>query len=172
MRIERLFAVLLIVAALLPEHLFAQGAAGKITGTATDAAGLAVPDVVVEVTSLETSETRRANTNASGVYVVSPLPVGTYRLQARKEGFKALSRSPIRIDIQSGITMDLPLEVGSVSESVTVEASAGAVETEKQAIGNSRYEVQLKNLPIIIREVQALVGQTAGVPYEIGRAHV
>ena len=139
--------------------------AGKITGTVTDATGAAVPDVTVEAKSVETGAPRAAVSNASGVYVIAPLPVGSYSLEARKEGFKAISRSGLRIDINSTLTLDLHLEVGNVSERVTVEAAAPTIETESQAIGNSRYQVQLRNLPIIVREVQALVGQTAGVPY-------
>ena len=61
--------------------------------------------------------------------------------------------------------LDLELGVGNVNERVSVTAEAPTINTENQAIGNSRYEVQLKNLPTNVREVQALVGQTAGVPF-------
>ena len=53
----------------------------------------------------------------------------------------------------------------ALTESVTVQGHAPAIETENAAVGNSRYETQLKQLPVIVREVQTLVGQTAGVPY-------
>jgi hypothetical protein len=131
----------------------------------TDATGAAVPQVTVTVTNLATGDRREAESNASGVYVLSPLPIGDYSLEARKEGFKAVSRSGIRLDVNSSPTVDLTLEVGNVTERITIEGAAPLVDTESQAIGNSRYEVQLKNLPIIVREIQALVGQTAGVPY-------
>ncbi|MGH8246329.1 MAG: carboxypeptidase-like regulatory domain-containing protein, partial [Gammaproteobacteria bacterium] len=93
------------------------------------------------------------------------LPVGDYSLEARKEGFKAAVQSGIRIDVNSSPVIDLRLDVGSVTERIDVTAAAPVIDTESQAIGNSRYETQLRNLPIIVREVQALVGQTAGVPY-------
>lgn len=137
---------------------------GRITGTVTDSTGLVVPEATVTVTNTDTAETRQAATNASGVYVLSPLPLGNYSLEIRKEGFKAVSRRNLRIDVNSSLTLDAVLEVGSVAESVTVQERPVAIETESAAIGNSRYEVQLKNLPVIVREIQTLVGQTAGVP--------
>jgi hypothetical protein len=142
-----------------------QQASGKITGVVTDATGGVVPAVTVTATNTETGDARRAETNVSGVYVVAPLPVGDYKVEARKEGFKGLAREGIRIDVNTALTLDLQLEVGSVNEQVSVSATAVSINTENQAIGNSRYEVQLKNLPTNVREVQALVGQTAGVPF-------
>jgi len=143
----------------------AQQASGKITGVVTDTSGAVVPGVTVVATNTDTGDVRQSETNASGVYVVSPLPVGNYKLEARKEGFKALSREGIRIDINGAPTLDMELGVGSMNERVSVTAEAPTISTENQAIGNSRYEVQLKNLPTNVREVQALVGQTAGVPF-------
>ncbi len=137
---------------------------GRITGTVTDSSGLAVPAGSITVTNANTAEVRRTTTNASGVYVLSPLPLGEYSLEARKDGFKTVARRNLRIDVNSTLTIDVGLEVGSVTESVTVEERSVAIETENAAIGNSRYEVQLKNLPVIVREIQTLVGQTAGVP--------
>jgi hypothetical protein len=145
--------------------LAAQQASGKITGVVTDASGAVIPGVIVVATNTETGDVRRAETNASGTYVVSPLPVGDYKLEARKEGFKALTRESVRIDVNAAPTLDLELGVGNVDERVNVTAEAPTISTENQAIGNSRYEVQLKNLPTNVREVQALVGQTAGVPF-------
>jgi hypothetical protein len=152
--------------ALLSLPIFAQTTGlGRITGTVSDATGLVVSAATVTASNADTGEVRQASTNASGVYVISPLPLGNYSLQVRREGFKTSTRSGLRIDVNSTLTVDVALEVGSVSESVTVEARAATIETENAAIGNSRYDVQLKNLPVIVRELQTLVGQTAGVPY-------
>jgi hypothetical protein len=145
--------------------LAGQQASGKITGVVTDASGAVIPGVTVTVTNTQTGDIRRTETNASGVYVVSPLPVGDYKLEARKEGFQSLARGGIRIDVNSAPTIDLELDIGNINERVSVTTEAPTISTENQAIGNSRYEVQLKNLPTNVREVQALVGQTAGVPF-------
>jgi hypothetical protein len=62
--------------------------AGKITGVITDSSGAAIPDVSVAATNAQTGETRRVTTNATGTYVLYPLPVGDYTLEAKKEASK------------------------------------------------------------------------------------
>ncbi len=154
-----------ILCLVFPVTLLAQTTGlGRITGTVTDPTGLPVSAAGITVTNIDTAEVRQTATNASGVYMLSPLPLGNYALEVRKDGFKAVSRRNLRIDVNSTLTIDVLLEVGSVSESVTVQERPVSIETESAAIGNSRYEVQLKNLPVIVREIQTLVGQTAGVP--------
>ncbi|MDP2996145.1 MAG: TonB-dependent receptor [Bryobacterales bacterium] len=153
------FAILGLAASLHAQQ------AGRITGTVTDPSGAAIGDAAVVATNVQTGESRRSTTNVTGTYVIAPLGVGDYSLEARKEGFKTASRSGLRIDVSASPVLDLQLEVGSLSDRIDVSAQAIALNTESQAIGNSRYEAQLRNLPIIVREVQALVGQTAGVPY-------
>src|SRR5581483_9396447 len=150
----------LLVFFIITMPLAAQQAGGKITGTITDVSGAVIPGVSVVATNTQTGDTHKTETNASGVYVVSPLPLGEYKIEARKEGFKSLSREGIRIDVNSAPTIDLQLGVGNLNESVSVTTEAPTIDTENQAIGNSRYEVQMKNLPTNVREVQALVGQT------------
>jgi hypothetical protein len=162
---KKLSAFCLGVVFLCAVRLDAQQASGKITGVVTDPTTAAVPGVTVSVTNVLTGETRQAESNESGTYVLTALPVGTYQMEARKDGFKTMSRGDIRIDVNSAPTIDLHLEVGALNERITVNAAPALIDTENPAIGNSRYEAQLKGLPIIVREVQALVGQTAGVPY-------
>ncbi|MEP7366424.1 MAG: TonB-dependent receptor, partial [Acidobacteriota bacterium] len=152
------------VALYLPMALPQSTGLGRISGTVTDSSGLAVADVNITITNTGTGDVRKTSANNSGVYVVSPLPLGNYSLEAHKDGFKSAVQRNLRIDVNSSLTVDLVLEVGSVSESVTVQDRPVAIETENATVGNSRYEVQLKNLPVIVREIQTLVGQTAGVP--------
>ncbi len=154
----------LFMASILTVPTLAQSI-GRIAGNVTDHTGSAVVNAEVEVLSLETGEVRNVRTNTSGTYAVSPLPVGAYRVQIRKEGFKAVTRNDVRVDVNSAATVDVQLEVGNMTESITVKKEAQTIETETAAVGNSRYETQLKQLPVIVREVQTLVGQTAGVPY-------
>jgi hypothetical protein len=145
--------------------LWAQQASGRITGAITDASGAVVPEVSVSAVNAQTGERRNATTNASGVYVLSQLLVGDYKIEAHKEGFKTVSREGIRIDVNGSPTLDLQLEVGNISDRVTVTAAPPTINTENPAVGSSRYQAQLENLPVTVREIQSLVGQTAGVPY-------
>ena len=154
----------LLCCALAGAVLQAQTGLGRIGGTVVDSSGLRMPGVVVSVQNTDTGEQRQTTSNEEGVYVLSPLQLGNYTLTARKDGFKAVSRSGIRVDANAAISMDVTLEPGAVAESVTVEARTVAIETDTAAVGNSRYEVQLKNLPVTVREIQTVIAQTAGVP--------
>ncbi len=118
---------------------------GRMTGVVTDPTGSPIPDVSIEATRAGTGDRRAVSTNDSGVYVLSPLAPGDYNLEVRREGFKADARTVSRIGVNAALTVDLRLEVGGLSERITVEATAAAIETESQAIGNSCYQVQLKN---------------------------
>ncbi len=160
--LKTLVAATLLVA--LTPAAFAQAGLGKITGTISDSSGLAVPEASVTARETRTGQIYQATTNSTGLYVISPLPLGDYALDIKKDGFKAVTRSHLTIDVNTGLTIDVALEPGSVSERVTVEAVGAVIQTENATIGNSRYEVQIKNLPVIVREIQTLVGQTAGVP--------
>jgi len=152
---------LLLTAALLA---FGQQG-GQITGVITDPAGAAIPNAQVEATNVNTGAVRVVETNASGTYVLSPLPVGEYTLRIEKSGFKTLTKPGIIININSALTLNLSMELGSAQQQVTVSGAAPIIDTETQELGNYRFEQQIQNLPIIVREVQTLVGQTAGVPY-------
>src|SRR5215831_5448210 len=83
----------------------AQQASGRITGVITDATGASIPDVTVTATHAQTGEIRRVSSNSGGVYVLYPLAVGDYTLEAKKEGFKAAVQSGIRIDVNSSPTI-------------------------------------------------------------------
>lgn len=159
-----MFKTLFVMAIWFASPLTAQSGLGRITGTITDSSGLSVPGASVTARENRTGQVFQAVTAESGVYTVTSLPLGVYTLELKKDGFKSVSRSGLTIDVNTTLTVDITLEPGSVTERITVEATAGIIQTENASIGNSRYEVQLKNLPVIVREIQTLVGQTAGVP--------
>lgn len=141
---------------------------GSMSGVISDPGGATVAGAVVKATNNGTDLVRTVTTGESGTYSLSPLPVGTYTLEITKQGFKAVRRQGVVIDINSAITLDFSLAVGSASEEVTVNDVPPTIDTENQEIGNLRLPEQIQNLPIIVREVQTLVGQTAGVPYGTG----
>ncbi len=150
--------------AVMSFSLHAQSGLGKITGSIADSSGSSVPGAIVSARESRTGQIYNVTSNDTGVYVITPLPLGTYALDVKKEGFKVVSRNNVMIDVNTGLTIDVVLEPGSISEKITVEATGAVIQTENATIGNSRYEVQIKNLPVIVREIQTLVGQTAGVP--------
>ena len=157
MNSKTLLATYLLVAISIPLH--AQSGLGKITGSITDSSGSSVPGAIVSARESRTGQIHNATSNVTGVYVITPLPLGTYAIDVKKEGFKAVSRTNLIIDVNTGLTIDVVLEPGSVSEKITVEATGAVIQTENASIGNSRYEVQIKNLPVIVREIQIRIVQ-------------
>src|SRR6202012_736753 len=115
-----------------------------------------------------TATIRLVTTTSSGTYVLSSLGIGQYTIEVSKQGFKTLKQQNVVIDINGGLTLNLALSVGSVNEEVTVTGAPPLIDSENQELGNYRFSEQLVNMPIIVREVQTLVGQTPGVPYGTG----
>jgi hypothetical protein len=160
--------VLFVVSILFASAFAYAQQSGGITGVITDASGAAIPNAQVKATNTGTSVVRTAQTNESGTYVLSPLPVGQYVIEASRTGFKRVSQPNVVIDINSALTLDLKLPVGNVDESITVTTAPPTIDTENSELGNYRVSEQIENLPIIVREVQTLIGQTPGVPYGTG----
>src|SRR5580700_1985209 len=102
---------------------------GEIRGTVS-AGGAALPGVTVTLTNRDTGETKNFVSNKDGIYDTVSTPAGNYTISFTATGFKKLVRGPIQLQVDV-ITEDANLEVGAVSETVTVEAGgAPLVETE------------------------------------------
>src|SRR5579863_3343849 len=114
--------------------LWAQSTA-QINGTIRDSSGLAVTDAVVKVTQTATGAVRSATSGADGAYVLANLPIGPYLLEVTKEGFTKYAQSGIVLQVDTAPTVNVALQVGAVSEQVTVEAGAAQVETRSTSIG-------------------------------------
>src|SRR5580704_12465407 len=102
---------------------------GEIRGTVS-AAGAVIPGAAVTLTNIDTGETKEFVTNQEGIYDTVSTPAGNYRISFSAKGFKKLVRGPIPLQVDV-ITQDANLEVGSITETVTVIAEgAPLVETE------------------------------------------
>src|SRR5438876_4487046 len=97
----------------------AQEFRGSISGRVTDPSGAAVPGAQVTVTNSATNVSSSATTNEDGVYTVLYLAPGQYTVVAEMRGFKKLLRS-VEVQVGDKLTLDLPLEVGSITESVNI----------------------------------------------------
>ncbi len=101
-----------------------------LTGFITDPSGRDVPGAVVTLTQLNTNVTYRTESNEKGIYRISTLPPGIYRATVSKEGFKAITKSEIELHVQDVVSVNFALQLGSVVESVTVEAGVALVNTQ------------------------------------------
>ena len=123
--------LLLLVAPVWSQTVTSQ----EISGLVTDISGSVVPNVTVSVKSAETGFTRTAQANESGLYVVSNLPIGTYEVSAEAAGFKKFVTTGLVLNVNSKLSVNIRLEVGSITESVTVTADAAQVETATGEVG-------------------------------------
>ncbi len=129
--------------------VFAQSDRGIITGTVTDTTGAVVSNVAIEARQLETGSVFPTTTTSTGSYTLSELPVGSYEVTATVPGFKKYVRTGITVQVAQTLRIDIPMEVGTATESVTVSAEASLLKTETGDL-STNVEVQtLDSLPIL-----------------------
>src|SRR5581483_5943763 len=114
---------------LLAVVAFAQSDRGTITGTIADPAGAVVAGAPVAVRNVETGAVYEAGSSATGNYVVA-LPTGTYELSVTVAGFKKYVRPNLVVPVAQTLRIDVTLEVGAASESITINEAAPLLKTE------------------------------------------
>jgi hypothetical protein len=144
----RVFAIAISLG-LAAAALFGQAGTGTITGTVTDPAGAVVAGAAVEVRNTDTNVPYPTVTTETGAYTVLRLPPGPYSVIVTAPGFKKLTRGGLSVDAGQVLPLDLALEVGSASESVTVTAEATLLKTESGDVTHNITLSQLDELPIL-----------------------
>ncbi len=141
---------LLILALLLacPRLAGAQAMNGTLLGNITDQGGGALPGVTVVITEQNTNIKTTAVTNESGNYVFSSLKDGTYRVEAELSGFKKTVREGIEVKVNTTVRVDLKLEVGDLTESVTVVGESPVLQTDRADTGRMIESVQIQQVPL------------------------
>ena len=155
-------AIFLFILALSVGYVFAQTAA-TISGVISDPHGAVVPDVEVVATCIETGTELTTMTNKAGIYVFASLRPGHYHLEVHKPGFKAVAIKEIELNLQDKLERNFSLEIGSVSESVTVEANAQTVNTIDASVSTVVDQSYVQNMPLNGRSFQDLILLTPGV---------
>ena len=141
----------------------AQVEQGTITGTVTDASGGAIPGVKVTITNQQTRLASGTKTNADGNYRVPFLAPGDYEVVAEKAGFTNSRVSAIHLTVGLTATINTTLTVGSVTQEVTVSASAVQLEQESSSLGTVVGSKQIIELPLLGRDPYSLVLLAPGV---------
>jgi hypothetical protein len=129
-----------------------QSGQGEITGIVKDPAGSGVPNAPVSLINQETGVTRKAATDNEGRYLFAATPVGTYTVKVEATGFKPVSVTGIEVVIGAHIERDIPLAVGSVSESVIVSGEAPPIDTANNEVAGVVTQNQINTLPINTRQ--------------------
>jgi hypothetical protein len=116
---------------------------GTITGTVTDPAGAVVPGANVEATNSATGVVYSAVSTNTGAYTIASLPIGSYVVSVKQQGFKTYTHSNLAVGATQTLRENVTLEVGSASESITVTAEASLLKTEA---GDMTHNVSLDTL--------------------------
>jgi len=126
----------------------AQVSKGSISGTVVDPSGAAVVDAEVRVTALDTNQISSSVTGGTGGFKLSLLPVGTYKLEIVKAGFRKMSLGNLTVvaGVDTGLG-EIKVEIGSASETVEVSAGSALVETTQAQVTNTFQSAYLNNIP-------------------------
>jgi hypothetical protein len=156
-------AACLIAAAVCSQICFAQTSTAQITGTVTDASRAAVPDARVTAENVATGIQRSTNSGAEGYYTIPYLQPGKYEITVQKEGFRPISRSGITLNVSQSARIDFVLEVGTVTETLKVDAQAPLIQSADSAVGSLVESRRIMDLPLNGRDAFALAGLAPGV---------
>src|SRR5262245_29959966 len=119
-----------VVLCLSGSRAAAQIGSGALAGTVQDPAGVSVPGATVTIVAVATNRSRTVVTSADGGYVFTALAPGEYRVRVELEGFRSVAREGVRMVTGETVRLDLQLEVGAVTESVSVKADASPLRSE------------------------------------------
>src|SRR5436190_1312071 len=137
---------------------------GTILGNVTDASGAAVPGVTIRLVSESTAFQREAATDAEGNYQILQIPTGTYRIEFEKVGFqRSVDNRGIALSAGQSLRVNGNLKVGSVTETVQVEAKVAQVDTATANVGATVYGTQVQELALTTRSFTQLVTLQPGV---------
>lgn len=152
---------LLSLSAVLP--CIAQTSFGRISGTVTDPGGALVTGAPVVLRNVETQVTRTVNTNESGFYSATNLPIGSYSVSVEQSGFRKQERTDIQVVADARLTIDFTLQLGDVTQSVEVTAQAGeAINTTSGELARVIDTKQVTNLALNGRNYIQLMSLVPG----------
>jgi len=151
--------VCLVLAATVPST--AQTFYGSILGTVSDSGGAVIPGAATTLTNEGTQERHTSQTDGAGNYQYVNLIPGSYRLDVEKAGFKHLTRPGIVVEVQTGVRIDVTLDVGQLVQTVEVKAQTPLLQTDTAALGQVISHPQ--EMPLNGRNVLTLAALVPGV---------
>ncbi|MCB9383506.1 MAG: TonB-dependent receptor [Bryobacterales bacterium] len=160
---QRLLAAAAL-AALFAGSLLAQANLATVTGIVTDDTGAVIPGATVTITNTGTNRVREISTGASGDYTFTNLNPGTFELVATSEGFRQYVEQGIELTTGQTLRINAKLEIGAVTESITVDAQLVTLNTENGTIkGDVIVQEEIQELPLAGRDFTDLAFFTPGV---------
>src|SRR3984957_18060872 len=155
-----LFCLLVVTSSI---GLRAQTTSTTMYGQVTDATGAAVADGQVSVTNTDTNLSRTVQTNGEGEYRIELLPVGSYQVEVTALGFKKTALSGVVLELNVPARVDVMMQLGDVSQTVTVTERVPLINTTSPEIGRTIQPEEIENVPLVNRNVYQLLELTPGV---------
>lgn len=148
---------------LTPSLALGQGLTGSLVGVVTDNSGAVIPGVNVEALNENTGAVATAQTSADGSYEFPLLRPAPYKVTAKAEGFRTLERTGLMVRSTETLRADLTLELGVVSEIVTVSEAAPLLQTDQPTLGHVIEEDTITAIPLATRNFTQILGTSPGV---------
>jgi hypothetical protein len=161
--IAPVLVVVLMVFGVLAKSSHAQSTNAAVGGQITDEQGRRVPGVTVVLTNLNTGLPYETRTNGEGIYNAPALPPGIYRANVTKDGFKSIVKGDIELHVQDVASINFQLQIGSVSETVTVTAGGLVINTTDATVSTVIDRNFVQSLPLNGRSFNTLLQLTPGV---------
>ena len=153
---------LLAILVLATSAAFGQVTSADILGTVTDATGAVVPNATVTLVNLGTNEKRTENTNGSGDYTFSLLPVGHYSVSVKAAGFQASITKDLAVEAGDRARNDVHLSLGSESQTIEVTASTPLLQADSATVSSTVTARAVQDLPLNGRNFVQLVALVPG----------
>ena len=136
---------------------------GEVTGRISDSSTAAVPGASITLTNVATNAARTAVSTDSGDYTFPSVPPGFYNLKTEHAGFKSVVSTNVEVQVQQTVRLDITLQVGQISESVEVSATADLLQAENSSLGTVIENKGVNELPLNGRNYLSLVALSANV---------
>jgi hypothetical protein len=157
------FLLLAALGTFCGSRLSGQDATGRITGIVYDQSGAVIADAQITVTNVATHISRNTASDSAGFYQVLALPIGYYTVSVEHQGFTSVTTSQNKLEINQTLKIDPKMQVGSTSDSVTVESNTGTVETINPTLGSTVSDRAVQDMPLNGRNALDLVALQPGV---------
>ena len=146
-----------------PTRVDAQVTTATLVGLVRDTSAAVIPGATVVATHEGTGVARDSVTDANGEFVLSALPSGPYTVRIELSGFKTISQQGMQLGAGQTVRQTFTLEVGAMAETVTVAGEAPLIDTAMSLQADSLGSQEVRELPVNRRDIQNLIGLTAGV---------
>lgn len=133
-----------------------------LTGRVIDPNGAVIVGAKVEATNIDTNVSSSTETNGEGLFVISNLLPGRYRVSLQKQGFQTIVKPEVELHVQDVISLNFSMPLGSITQSVTIQGGTSLAQTETAGVGTLVNRQFVENLPLNGRTFQALIGLAPG----------